>query len=278
MSSLLGTEVDRLACPRCRGALLAADDVLACRECAAEYEVHRGVPDLMPWSGGEPGREWDRWRNKLDLLQEWRRSTWDQSEQAESRQELADDLTNNFFEFVRVPAGGAVLEIGCGSGELRRYLPDNGYWGLDPLFAEPPTNATYGDAIPTVFFRGVGECLPLTDASFDTVLLCETLDHCLDPARVIGEARRVLKPGGLLGVMQSLHVAPPLHAKLRASAGKLKSRLLGRWRPGDADTKTHPLRPDQLRALVSSQLLIDAETPCGSDLFLRAFKRESTPT
>ncbi len=272
-------EIGRLACPRCRGSLAAADDTVACRGCGARYEVRVGVPDLLPWSGGEPGREWARWREKLELLQQWRRRTWNRSQQAEVRQEVADGLALRFFEFVRVPEGGSVLDIGCGSGELRRHLERHGYWGLDPLFVMPsaaPAAGAAGGSSTTVFLRGVGECLPLADAGFEVVLLSQTLDHCLDPARVIREAHRVLKPGGLLGIMQSLHVAtpsPPL-AQLRAAAGRWKARLLGRWRPDDADTKTNPLARSDLTALVGSEFSIDESLTCGSVMFLRAFKRE----
>lgn len=274
-----GREIEMLACPRCRGSLRPAGEGLACRGCNAGYEVHGGVPDLLPWSGGKPGREWARWRRKLDLLQEWRRSTWDRSEKAETRQELADGLAGRFFDFLRLPAGGAVLEIGCGSGELRRYLSGGGYWGLDPLPvmpAEPRIAGQPGDAGPVRFLRGVGECLPLADGVFEAVILCETLDHCLDPPRVIGETRRVLKPGGVLGIMQSLHVATPAPpgARLRAAAGRLKSRLLGRWRPDDADTKTNPLGRDEVTALVRAELLVEAEVPSGSVVFVSACKRE----
>jgi len=277
MMLFAGGEVDRLACPRCRGSLRTADDALACRGCSASYEVRAGVPDLLPWFGGKPGRESARWRRKLDLLQEWRRSAWDRSEQAETRQELVDDMATRFFEFVRVPEGSSVLEIGC--GDFRRYLSRHSYWGLDPLFAAPAASATSGpagDCTTTFFLQGVGECLPLMDATFEAVLLSQTLDHCLDPAQVIREACRVLKSGGLLGIMQSLHVATPSPpgARLHAAAGWLKSRLLGRWRPDDADTKTNPLGPDELTALVKSELIVEAEETCGSVMFLRALKRE----
>jgi len=273
MTALTAGDVAVLACPRCRGALSASGgDSLGCGGCNAEYEVRAGVPDLLPWSGGEPGREWARWREKLDLLQQWRHDTWDRGERAESCQELADDLARRFFEFVGVPEEASVLEIGCGAGDLRRYLPRRRYWGLDPLFAGTEGAAPARGTSDAFFLQGVGECLPLADDCFDAVVLCQTLDHCLDPARVIGEARRVLKPGGLLGVMQGLHVPSPAGARLRAEAGKLKARLLGRWRPDDADTKTNPLGREELIALVGAELTVDRDLDCGSVLFLRALE------
>lgn len=44
--------------------------------------------------------------------------------------------------------------------------------------------------------RGDMEKLPLDDASVDVVLLSQALHHAADPARVMSEAARVLRPGG----------------------------------------------------------------------------------
>ncbi len=41
-----------------------------------------------------------------------------------------------------------------------------------------------------------GEALPLSDGCADAVLLCEVLEHVAEPATLLAEARRVLKPGG----------------------------------------------------------------------------------
>jgi ubiquinone/menaquinone biosynthesis C-methylase UbiE len=43
-----------------------------------------------------------------------------------------------------------------------------------------------------------GETMPFEDACFDVVASHNVIDHCADPRRVIGEIRRVLKPGGAL--------------------------------------------------------------------------------
>jgi ubiquinone/menaquinone biosynthesis C-methylase UbiE len=41
-----------------------------------------------------------------------------------------------------------------------------------------------------------GEALPFANASFDIVYSSNVIEHCNDPARVLSEAIRVLRPGG----------------------------------------------------------------------------------
>jgi SAM-dependent methyltransferase len=55
--------------------------------------------------------------------------------------------------------------------------------------------------------RALGKCryllcadgyeLPFVDEAFDVVLLVAVLEHTLEPWRILAEARRVLKPGGI---------------------------------------------------------------------------------
>lgn len=56
-------------------------------------------------------------------------------------------------------------------------------------------SATYGGAL-----RGDATRLPFADATFDTVVTSEVLEHIQDDVTAINELHRVLKPGGTLGV------------------------------------------------------------------------------
>jgi SAM-dependent methyltransferase len=39
--------------------------------------------------------------------------------------------------------------------------------------------------------------VPREDSSLDTVIATEVIEHCQDPARVVGEIHRILRPGGV---------------------------------------------------------------------------------
>ena len=99
-------------------------------------------------------------------------------------------------------AMGRVLEIGIGSG---LNLPFYGASVRDVVGVEPSPmliGLARGRSADLPFgFRvleGVGENLPLESGSVDTVLTSWSLCSVADPMAVLGEARRVLRPGGQL--------------------------------------------------------------------------------
>ena len=57
-----------------------------------------------------------------------------------------------------------VLDIGCGEGELSRYLPDGAWVGLD-------SSQTMLDRTPAGGVRGKATALPFPDESFDGVAI-----------------------------------------------------------------------------------------------------------
>ena len=99
-------------------------------------------------------------------------------------------------------AAGRVLEIGVGAGlNLPLYSSRvSSIVGIDPsegmlAMARPRV----GDAVVPVDLRnGSAESIPVDDASIDTVMSTWTLCSIPDVRRALGEARRVLVPGGRL--------------------------------------------------------------------------------
>ncbi|HVY08668.1 MAG TPA: methyltransferase domain-containing protein [Mycobacteriales bacterium] len=103
-----------------------------------------------------------------------------------------------------LPAGGVVVDIGCGSALAADHLAgcDATYIGLD-FGGHHITSAAkrHRDAqgpLRTSFVRGDGERLPLASGSVDVVIFTEVIEHLLRPELAVWEIARVLKPGGVL--------------------------------------------------------------------------------
>lgn len=91
-----------------------------------------------------------------------------------------------------VPLKGDGLEIGVGSGRFAAPLGIGS--GLDPSSAMLARAHERGVNV----YQGVAERLPFADQCFDHALVMMTLCFVDSPPAMLAEARRVLKPGGVL--------------------------------------------------------------------------------
>lgn len=90
-----------------------------------------------------------------------------------------------------LPAGARVLDAGAGEAPYRPLFAHCDYVTQDwPGTVHPGARAT--DIV------GDLHDLDVPDASFDAVVLTEVLEHVAEPEQVLGELRRVLRPGGRL--------------------------------------------------------------------------------
>jgi 2-polyprenyl-6-hydroxyphenyl methylase / 3-demethylubiquinone-9 3-methyltransferase len=103
-------------------------------------------------------------------------------------------------EIARVFGGSArVLDLGCGAGFLANELAALGHavTGLDPTAENLDVARAYDRTGRVEYLCGDARDLPFPPNSFDVVCAMDLLEHVDDPARVIAEAARVLRPGGL---------------------------------------------------------------------------------
>ena len=109
----------------------------------------------------------------------------------------------------RIPAGiktasGTLLDVGAGDRWIAQHLRAGvGYVALD----YPATGRDLYGARPDVFADA--RMLPFADAVFDGAICLEVLEHVSDPALVVAEIARVIRPGGT--VWLSMPFLYPLH-------------------------------------------------------------------
>jgi SAM-dependent methyltransferase len=122
-------------------------------------------------------------------------------------------------------ASGRLLIVGLGPGHDLAHLPPavTEVFAVEPAAAMRRIAGRRRAAQPVHLIAGVGEHLPLPDNSIDSVLLSLVLCSVDDPAAVLGEVARVLRPGGAVCVFE--HV----RARDGSRFGRLQDRLAGPW-------------------------------------------------
>ena len=97
--------------------------------------------------------------------------------------------------------GKSVLDLGCGGGFMAEPLARQGarVIGVDPSSPAIEAAKRHADesGLAIDYRVGTGEHLPVADNAVDIVVCVDVLEHVHDLDAVVGEVRRVLKPGGL---------------------------------------------------------------------------------
>ena len=138
-------------------------------------------------------------------------SRWDpDGEEAQNLRRRAESLWNRDYverilvPLLGIPEGGDAVDVGTGFGALAFLLasirPDLSITGVDPEagLIEGARAAAAGLGLDRLRFEvGHGASLPFESKSLDLAMCQTVLTHVPDPAVVVEEMARVLRPGGI---------------------------------------------------------------------------------
>ena len=185
--------------------------------------------------------------------------------------------------------GSRVVDLGAGTGKLTRQLIETGaeVVAIEPI---PEMRAKLEAALPQVeAVGGTAEDLPLANHSVDAVLVAQAF-HWFDALRAAAEIRRVLRPGGGLGLIwqardasvpwvarlnEIIDAADDGHPRYRTGAWRSAFELTALFEPLQ-DATLHSVQratPEALVDRVASISYIAAMTPADREPVLADVRR-----
>jgi 2-polyprenyl-3-methyl-5-hydroxy-6-metoxy-1,4-benzoquinol methylase len=147
----------------------------------------------------------------------------------------------------RVPEGASVLDVGCWSGSVGRFVIERRKATVDGVEPDEGMASLAKSAYRHVFVCSFQDFLSRGDTRYDRLLFLDVLEHLPEPTELLRRSRQLLDHGGR-ALVSIPNVA---HWSIR------KELLLGRWRYEDTGVldRTH-LRFFTLDS--AAELLIDA--------------------
>lgn len=142
--------------------------------------------------------------NKAANAQKWSR-----------RAATYDDKRHDYFRLmqkwlialagIRPPVN--FLDLGCGTGWAVCYVAEmahgeGNFIGIDISEGMIERSRSNADGLPNVrFYQASSDDLPLEADYFDTIICTNSFHHYPRPEAALGEAKRVLKPGGRIYIL-----------------------------------------------------------------------------
>ncbi|HEV8470482.1 MAG TPA: arsenite methyltransferase [Candidatus Limnocylindria bacterium] len=175
--------------------------------------------------------------------------------------------------------GERVLDLGSGAGldvllSARRVAPDGHAYGvdmIDEMLAVARANQAKAGVANATFLKGTIEEIPLPDGAVDVVISNCVINLAADKRAVLGEAHRVLRPGGRFAVADMVALAE-LPADVKRSLDQWAGCVAGTI---SIEEYTSALRDSGFRGIeveVTREVRLDGVDSAIASAYIRARK------
>jgi ubiquinone/menaquinone biosynthesis C-methylase UbiE len=145
--------------------------------------------------------------NEHDKLTQEKFDKW--ADKFEQRGSVFRYFQKRVISTIGLPCSSNFLDLGCGTGWAVRYaatvLKGEGHFvGIDiseNMIEKAKELAKRMNNI--IFYKASSEELPLENDFFDNIICTFSFHHYLHPEKALAEARRVLKPGGRIYILDA---------------------------------------------------------------------------
>ena len=144
-------------------------------------------------------------------------------------------MMRDYLDAMAIDDASEVLDLGCGTGVAARAIARRpGFSGrvtgvdLSAYLVEAATRLAANEGLGehVQFETGDTQSLELEDESFDAVVAHTLMSHVPDPTAVLGEAVRLVRPGGAIGVFDGDYASASFEAENAEDAPDDDARLV----------------------------------------------------
>ncbi len=149
------------------------------------------------------------------LLLQYRRENWQDIQLPEMQKRVVEDILREggdgplrqIAAYAEISSSSRILDLGSGVGSFVVACRNRGLqaFGIEPDRIGQGAKVTSIEIArrrltAPVFVSGIGEQLPFPNDCFDAVTMNQVIEHVSDQRKVMSEAARVVRPGGVIYV------------------------------------------------------------------------------
>lgn len=180
--------IKRLICPACRNVVREESGRLACDTCGVSYAIINDVPSMISEHNNSENSAYKK--ETADFLQKMEERHFWHKERKKIIYQIAKGL-------LKYSPGNAMLELGCGNGNVLQYLLEKGI-SMDGADMSMESLQNCRRKTGAALYHVDAYRTPFEDESYGAVGLFDVMEHVKNDGLLLKETFRICKKGGFV--------------------------------------------------------------------------------